>query len=218
MHPIITMQCGAIRYQTNAKEQAQVRPFIHHLIPRKTNFTAMGSDFRRICEELALNKERNELIFDDVLHALEDGRTPIIITNRIIHLEMFQGFTKNLIVLSGNKSKKYLNDSLEILSNIPEQEERLIIATGKYIGEGFDDARLDTLFLTMPVSWKGMLHQYVGRLHRLHEHKQEVQVYDYVDEQVPILKSMFSKRLKGYKSLGYLNRDEGSASEQMRLF
>jgi len=222
MHPIITMQCGAIRYQTNAKEQAQIRPFIHCLIPRKTNFTTIESDFRRICEELALNKERNELIFDDVLHALEDGRTPIIITNRIFHLEMlkemFRGFTKNLIVLSGNKNKKNLNDSLEILSNIPEKEERLIIATGKYIGEGFDDARLDTLFLTMPVSWKGMLHQYVGRLHRLHEHKQEVQVYDYVDEQVPILKSMYSKRLKGYKSLGYLNRDEGSSAEQMRLF
>src|SRR5699024_10376493 len=123
-----------------------------------------------------------------------------------------------MIVLAGNQKKKELNLSLERLSKIPEQEERLIIATGKYIGEGFDDARLDTLFLTMPISWKGMLHQYVGRLHRLHEHKQEVQVYDYVDEQVTILKDMYSKRLKGYKALGYLNRDEGSASEQMRLF
>src|SRR5699024_11369787 len=93
-----------------------------------------------------------------------------------------------------------------------------IIAILNYNGVGLDDARLDTLCVTMPISWKGRLHQYVGRLHRLHEHKQEVQVYDYVDEQVPILKSMFSKRLKGYKSLGYLNRDEGSASEQMRLF
>src|SRR5699024_11289458 len=103
MHPIITMQCGDIRYTTNAKDQAQIRTFIHRLITRKTNFTSMESDFRRICQELALNKERNELIFDDVLLALEDCRTPITITNRIFHLEilkdMFQGFTKNLIVL-----------------------------------------------------------------------------------------------------------------------
>lgn len=222
MHPIITMQCGSIRYKTNAKEQAKVRPFIHRLIPRKTKATTKKSDFREICEELILNRERNELIFDDVLHALEAGRSPIILTNRILHLEMltemFRGFTKNLIVLAGNQKKKDLISSLETLSNIPEQEERLIIATGKYIGEGFDDARLDTLFLTMPISWKGMLHQYVGRLHRVYDHKQEVQVYDYVDEQVSILKEMYSKRLKGYKALGYLNSDEGSSSEQMRLF
>ncbi|HLR51652.1 MAG TPA: DEAD/DEAH box helicase family protein [Candidatus Avamphibacillus sp.] len=222
MHPIIKMQCGPIRYQTNARLQAQIRPFIHCLIPRKTSFTTKETDFRKICEELVLNKERNARIFDDVLQSLEAGRSPIILTNRILHLKMltkmFQGFTKNMIVLAGNQKKKELNLSLERLSKIPEQEERLIIATGKYIGEGFDDARLDTLFLTMPISWKGMLHQYVGRLHRLHEHKQEVQVYDYVDEQVPILKDMYSKRLKGYKALGYLNRDEGSASEQMRLF
>src|SRR5699024_2717163 len=147
-------------------------------------------------------------------------RSPIILTNRIQHLEiltkMFQNFTKNIIVFSGNKSKKELNLSFEKLSNIPMQEERLIIAKGKYISEGFDDPRLDTLFLTMPISWKGMLQQYVGRLHRLHKNKAEVQVYDYVDEQVPHLKNMYKKRLKGYKALGYVNSNEGPSSEQMR--
>ncbi len=222
LHPIISMQCGPIRYQTNAKEQAKVRPFIHRLNPRKTNFSTKETRFKEICDELTFNKDRNDQIFNDVLHALEARRSPIILTNRIQHLEilsqMFQNFTKNIIVFSGNKRKKDLNLSFERLSEIPEQEERLIIATGKYIGEGFDDPRLDTLFLTMPISWKGMLQQYVGRLHRLHKNKEEVQVYDYVDEQVPYLKRMYKKRLKGYKAMGYVNSNEESSSEQMRLF
>lgn len=93
-----------------------------------------------------------------------------------------------------------------------------MIATGKYIGEGFDDARLDTLFLTMPISWKGTLQQYVGRIHRHYHNKQEVQVYDYVDVKVPILKAMYEKRLAGYKSMGYVNGNVEHESEQMRLF
>jgi hypothetical protein len=90
-----------------------------------------------------------------------------------------------------------------ICENIAPTNERLLIATGRYIGEGFDDARLDTLFLTMPIAWKGTLAQYVGRLHRLFPAKREVIVYDYVDEAVPVLKRMSEKRLRGYKSLGY---------------
>lgn len=222
MHPIITMQCGPIRYQTNAKAQAQVRPFVHRLISRKTAFTTDKTDFQEICEDLAMNNARNQQIFDDVLHALEAGRSPIVLTNRVFHLEiltkMFQGFAKNVIVLSGNKKKKELNHELKKLSEISDGEERLIIATGKYIGEGFDDARLDTLFLTMPVSWKGTLNQYVGRLHRIHDNKQEIQVYDYLDDQVPLLQNMYKKRLKGYKAMGYSSNEKGSNSEQMRLF
>ena len=93
-----------------------------------------------------------------------------------------------------------------------------MIATGKFIGEGFDEPRLDTLFLTMPISWKGTLQQYVGRLHRQYDGKQEAQVYDYVDIKVPVLKVMFEKRLTGYKSMGYVNSDTENVSEQMRLF
>ena len=87
--------------------------------------------------------------------------------------------------------------------SIPDQEERLILATGRYIGEGFDDARLDTLFLALPFSWKGMIVQYAGRLHRLHPGKVEVQVYDFVDSAVPVLAKMHAKRMKGFKTLGY---------------
>ena len=100
------------------------------------------------------------------------------------------------------------------LEEIPETEERVLIATGRYIGEGFDDPRLDTLFLTMPISWRGTLAQYVGRLHRLHPEKREVLVYDYVDEAVPLLKRMSGKRVRGYRSLGYsiVGPDVGTAA------
>ena len=86
---------------------------------------------------------------------------------------------------------------------MPEEAERLILATGRYIGEGFDDARLDTLFLTMPISWKGTLAQYVGRLHRRHAGKADVLVVDYVDAAVPVLDRMAAKRRAGYRTLGY---------------
>jgi superfamily II DNA or RNA helicase len=92
----------------------------------------------------------------------------------------------------------------EQIKAVPDSKERVIIATGRYIGEGFDDARLDTLFLAMPISWRGTLQQYVGRLHRLHDNKQVVQVYDYVDIHIPTLMRMYKKRLKGYETIGYV--------------
>ena len=89
------------------------------------------------------------------------------------------------------------------MQDVPDGEERILIATGRYLGEGFDDARLDTLFLTMPISWRGTLAQYAGRLHRLHAAKREVIIYDYVDSGEPMLASMAPKREAGYRSLGY---------------
>lgn len=223
LHPIITMQCGPIRSTIDAKSQAKVRPFIHRLIKRETNFTTSQSKFHSIYEALALDEKRNHQIFNDVLQTLEEGRSPIILTERLEHLEllkqMFQGFAKNIIVLAGNMTKKEREKELERFALIPSNEERLLIATGKYIGEGFDDARLDTLFLTMPISWKGTLQQYVGRLHRNHDQKTEVRVYDYVDAKVPVLKGMYDKRASGYKLMGYVMKNQdGAASEQMRLF
>ena len=91
----------------------------------------------------------------------------------------------------------------EQIAAIADTEARVLIATGRYIGEGFDDARLDTLFLTMPISWRGTLAQYAGRLHRLHPGKRDVLIYDYVDEAVPVLARMNGKRITGYDSLGY---------------
>ena len=99
--------------------------------------------------------------------------------------------------------KKQRRDTAAALAAVPENESRVILATGSYIGEGFDDARLDTLFLAMPISWKGTLQQYVGRLHRLYENKRLVQVYDYVDDLVPMLTRMYDRRLRGYAAIGY---------------
>ncbi len=101
---------------------------------------------------------------------------------------------------------------IEQLASIPDDEERLLLATGRYIGEGFDDARLDTLFLALPVSWKGTLIQYTGRLHRLHPNKTEVRIYDYVDGAVPMLAKMFERRMRGYRAIGYLPGDAVEAA------
>ncbi len=108
-----------------------------------------------------------------------------------------------MIVLQGGMGVKQRREITAKLSAIPNGEERLILATGRYIGEGFDDARLDTLFLALPFSWKGMLIQYAGRLHRAHTGKKEVRVYDYVDSSVPMLAKMHGKRMRGFRMMRY---------------
>jgi superfamily II DNA or RNA helicase len=100
----------------------------------------------------------------------------------------------------GKKQRQVVTDEL---ASIPDGVPRVLLATGSYIGEGFDDSRLDTLFLTMPISWRGTLQQYVGRLHRIHHGKRFVRVFDYVDAQVAMLARMYEKRLKGYRAIGY---------------
>jgi len=151
------------------------------------------------------------MIFDDLLKSLDQGRSPILLTDRTSHLEYFEerlkGFAKNVIVLRGGMGKKQWKATQEKMRSIPMDAERVILATGRFIGEGFDDARLDTLFLVMPVSWKGTLQQYAGRLHRLYDMKQEVRIYDYVDDQVPMMSRMYKKRLKGYQVMGYTERN-----------
>src|SRR5213078_5361947 len=117
------------------------------------------------------------------------------------------GKVSNVFVLKGGMGKKQRRTIAEAIAAVPESESRVILATGSYIGEGFDDARLDTLFLAMPISWKGTLQQYVGRLHRLHDNKRFVQVYDYVDNYVPMLARMYERRLQGFGLIGYTVRD-----------
>jgi len=110
--------------------------------------------------------------------------------------------------------KKQRRTIAEALACVAEDRPRVILATGSYIGEGFDDARLDTLFLAMPISWKGTLQQYVGRLHRLHDNKRVVQVYDYVDDLVPMLARMYERRLKGYSAIGYtIDRQDSTVND-----
>ena len=111
-------------------------------------------------------------------------------------------------MLQGGVGAKKRREALAALAAIPDGEELLVLATGRYIGEGFDEARLDTLFLTMPVSWRGTVVQYTGRLHRLHPGKTEVRIYDYVDRRVPVLARMYERRLTGYRAIGYERSDD----------
>ncbi len=210
-HPIIVMQCGPIRFRESAKKQAAARPFEHVVITRHTKFrmTPESADVKiqDIYGALVLDKDRNELIFNDLLKALEIGRSPLLLTERVEHLEQFaeqlKGVAQNVIVLKGGMGSKQRKAMADQIKAVPDSKERVILSTGRYIGEGFDDARLDTLFLAMPISWRGTLQQYVGRLHRLHDNKQVVQVYDYVDIHVPTLMRMYKKRVKGYEAIGY---------------
>ncbi len=214
-HPIIVMQCGPIRHRVDAKEQALARPFSHTVIPRPTNFqmppTADKPEMHELFSALAGDKSRNNLIFEDLKSCIKAGRSPILLTERTTQVDEFAGrlagVVQNVVVLKGGMGAKQRRAIADQLKQIPESEGRVLLATGKYIGEGFDDARLDTLFLASPISWKGTLQQYVGRLHRLHESKREVIVYDYVDGAVPVLSKMYAKRVRGYEAVGYVIRD-----------
>jgi superfamily II DNA or RNA helicase len=212
-HPIIFMQCGPVRHRVDARVQAAERGIAHRARHRRTAFrlppplAALDRpSMPAVYAALAQDEPRNDLIFDDVLKALEAKRSPVVLTERRDHLDYlqrrFSRFVRNLVVLRGGMSAAERKLS-EAALRVSDDEERLILATGRYIGEGFDDQRLDTLFLTMPISWKGTLAQYVGRLHRQHAGKTEVLVVDYVDETVPMLECMAAKRRTGYRALGY---------------
>jgi len=144
------------------------------------------------------------MIVDDVQKALTDGSSPLLLTSRTEHLDYLtgrlRGLCQNVFVLKGAMGAKQRTQIAASISLVPPYEPRIILATGSYLGEGFDDARLDTLFLTMPISWRGTLQQYVGGLHRLHENKREVLVYHYADLLVPMLARMYKKRLAGYSA------------------
>ncbi|MCB9870180.1 MAG: DEAD/DEAH box helicase family protein, partial [Planctomycetes bacterium] len=223
-HPILEFQLGPVRHAIDSKRRAARPLFEHRLIVRETSFRLEDRPtmppIQEIYRLLAEDESRNRMIIDDVLQALEEKRSPIVLTERRDHLEFLveeiQGAARNLIVLRGGMGLRQRRELRAQLAAIPPDEERLLIATGKFIGEGFDDARLDTLFLTMPVSWKGTLVQYAGRLHRALAGKNEVRVFDYVDRQVPMLARMFVRREAGYRSMGYESSEPSSAQNEHR--
>jgi len=213
-HPIIFMQCGPVRYRVDERKQAAKRPFSHRVIVRKTNFKLPDSlrdkkdlAIHEVYSSLIHDKIRNNMIFDDVMAALIAKRWPLVLTERKVHLEilanLFSPLVPNVIVLRGGMGQKQRRLLSERITSIPDDEERIILATGRYLGEGFDDARLDTLFLALPVSWRGTLTQYAGRLHRMHDMKKEVVIYDYADRDVPMLARMYERRSRGYRAIGY---------------
>jgi superfamily II DNA or RNA helicase len=208
-HPILEMQLGPVRYAIDAKSQAARRPFEHKLIARETAFRAANPDakIQELYALLTQDEARNRMIINDVIAALEEGRSPILLTERTDHLDYFAAelsrVARHVVVLRGGMGAKATREVFSRMAAIPADAERVVLATGRYIGEGFDDPRLDTLFLTLPVSWQGTLIQYAGRLHRLHPGKRDVRIFDYVDLAVPMLAAMFKKRLRGYRSIGY---------------
>lgn len=208
--PIIFMQCGPIRFSTDVKSQIAKQSFDRFLIPRFTSYNSILEDRLSIAtlyKYLSEDEIRNNLIVEDICKAVNTGRTPIILTNRTAHVsvlaEKLKATIKNVISLTGAGTTKEKREAMQRLQTIPDSEQLVIVATGKYVGEGFDYPRLDTLFLALPISWKGLLTQYAGRLHREYEGKKDVRIYDYIDIHEPICDSMYRKRLKGYAAIGY---------------
>ena len=208
--PIIFMQCGPIRFTTDVKSQIAKQSFDRFLIPRFTSYNSILEDRLSIAtlyKYLSEDEIRNNLIVEDICKAVNTGRTPIILTNRTAHVsvlaEKLKATIKNVISLTGAGTTREKREAMQRLQTIPDSEQLVIVATGKYVGEGFDYPRLDTLFLALPISWKGLLTQYAGRLHREYEGKKDVRIYDYIDIHEPICDSMYRKRLKGYAAIGY---------------
>ncbi len=217
-HPIIFMHCGPVRYRVDARKQAGMRPFEHYVIPRFTGFrSALETDgkdaaIQELYSELALNDWRNRFITDDVVKSHSSGRNALVLTERTAHVEalrkLLQESIPDVISLTGSAGAKDKKAAFLKIKEAPPEKPLTLLATGKYIGEGFDEPKLDTLFLAMPISWKGTVQQYAGRLHRLFEGKDNVQIYDYVDSQVRVFSKMYSKRLAGYAALGYKIKGE----------
>ena len=215
-HPIVFMQCGPVRHRVDARSAGTAQPFEHRVFVRTTAFrprlegeSADGGlpSYAALCAELAADEARNRMIAGDALAAVAEGRSPVILTERREHLEtlrqLLEGRVRHLVVLRGGMGRREAAAARARLAAILQAEDRILLATGSYLGEGFDDARLDTLLLALPISWKGRVTQYVGRLHRLCEGKTEVRVYDYFDGNVELFRRMFNRRCRGYKALGY---------------
>ena len=228
-HPIIFLHCGPIRYQVSAKSEAVKRAFTHTIIPRFTGLRLPPTKpwdqwhITEIYERIADNEVRNDLIIRDVVRAVEAGRTPLILTQRTEQLKYLEAKMSqaglNVISLYGTMKARERKDALTRLKAFGPDESFVLLATGRLIGEGFDEPRLDTLFLAMPIAWKGTVAQYAGRLHRSFTGKEEVRIYDYVDLHIPVLERMYQKRLKAYRSVGYqVGIDEAGMQETSRIF
>jgi superfamily II DNA or RNA helicase len=204
-HPIGEMQLGPIRHTIDAKAATAARPFEHKLIVRETSFrsNAETPTMAGLYRELAKDDVRNWTIAQDVAQALELGRVPLVLTERREHVEvmadLIEGFCRHVVVMKGGGSSARKS----VIHSEAPRGDRVIVATGRFVGEGFDYPSLDSLFLTMPISWTGTLVQYAGRIQRLHTAKREVRIYDYVDREVPMLVRMFKRRMRGYRAIGY---------------
>ncbi len=212
--PIIFMQCGPIRY-TAAKPIGA--PHDLEVVPRSW-FSRIDlpaeAGIQDVFRHLANDQARTEAVAEEVRQAYEEGRKVLVLTERTEHLDAIKAFlggpTAAPFVLHGRMSRKQRAALVADLDALPPDAPRILLATGKLVGEGFDHPPLDTLVLAMPVSWKGTLQQYAGRLHREHASKTDVRIIDFVDTGHPALLRMWDKRQRGYRAMGYRLGSNGS--------
>ena len=215
---IIFMQAGPIRHKAKVDkpwefEQHVVARQIYQTPPLELTAIDTRPHTADVYRWLMESEDRNEYIIKDVIAEIEKGRYPLVLTERRAHAEVLNqrlvdaGYKTQ--VLRGAMKVKERNAAMEGLENT-----QTLIATGKYIGEGFDLPKLDTLFLALPISWEGSLAQYVGRIHRQADGKERVIIYDYVDTLFPMSERMFQRRSKGYAAMGY-EQIEGSAQSSL---
>ncbi len=210
--PIITMQCGPVRHSISSPSVRTAHAFERRVIRKDTGFDPSvlppEASIQEIYGALAADTARLDLILVDIRRLVGEGRALVVLTERRAHLDCIAmpllEEMPDLVVLHGGIKPKARRAALAQLAEQSHGEPRLILATGRYLGEGFDDARLDTLLLTMPIAWKGTVVQYAGRLHRAHAAKRDIRIYDYVDSEVPVLRRMYAKRLRTYKEMGYI--------------
>ena len=207
LHPIITMQCGPVRHTLTSTERIEGAAR-RLMLERRTGFDAARlpnePSIQEVLGGVAGDADRTARIARDVISELKEGRYPLVLTERREHLAALASalavHTDRVAVLHdwiGIKARRRVDEMLA--SDGP----RVVLATGRYIGEGFDDPRLDTLVLAMPIAWRGTMTQYAGRLHRHRDDKHEIRIIDYVDEAIPVLRRMYAKRQRAYASLGY---------------
>ena len=204
------MLCGPLRYVIDPKKQAIQQGIQRIVRPRFTGIRLPayepGATFNQILDLLCAHAARNELIVSDALEAASNGRHPLVLSKRKKHAEELFRLLKDRghepILLTGEIDAK---ERKAILNSLPcfEREHRIIVATESLLGEGFDLSYLDTLLIATPISWDGSITQQAGRLHRSHEGKRRVEIFDYVDLSIPMLARMYQKRLKTYAKLGY---------------
>lgn len=216
--PIIFMQCGPIRHTATRPAGA---PHDLSVSPRLLSGPILvpeGAGIQAIFKQLANDAQRTATIVSAVVQAYRQGRKVLVLTQRTEHVETLDVALReqvaNLFTLHGRLPKKQRVSLISALESLPEAAPRVLLATGTLIGEGFDHPPLDTLVLAMPISWRGILQQYAGRLHRAHAAKTDIQVIDFVDEGQVALLRMWEKRKAGYKAMGYRLND---ASATMAL-
>lgn len=205
-HPIIFMQCGPIRHEAKSVETTPSRLEVHPAFLSAPDIPPQ-SPIQEVFRILSNHTERNQRIVDDIENAYKDGRKVLVLTERTDHLsrleELLPTNIRNCFVLHGRLSPKKRAEIFADLESLGDTAPRVLLATGRLIGEGFDHPPLDTLVLAMPISWKGTLQQYAGRLHREHADKTDVRIYDYAETDQPQLARMWNKRQNGYVAMGY---------------